>query len=255
MDIVRLARMTTEGKQVLHALISQIMSLPDAEYREFAMRVLNFGDQDYDDLPMLEHVIKLHVDDMVMIPQRIYSRWLKAAIDMDCQTRDLAAMHVVVALYPQHVDTATTWYYPEDFIGWDKACQTKCLEIVQMLLTQAGFDKLIDLRVQDDDLCFVRWLSILSRAITRKVDVHIIEAILDTGVYYRQSGLLSHFPKPYSDEQRMRLHDFFRYFDSDHEQTITQLAEEMELPDIVDLLKPSRIEENFDEIGLFAFGL
>jgi hypothetical protein len=46
MDIVRLARMMTGGKQVLHALISQIMSLPDAEYREFAMRVLNFGDQD-----------------------------------------------------------------------------------------------------------------------------------------------------------------------------------------------------------------
>jgi hypothetical protein len=53
----------------------------------------------------------------------------------------------------------------------------------------------------------------------------------------------------------MRLHDFFRYFDVDYEQTITQLAEEMELTDIVDLLKSSQIEENFDEIGLFAFGL
>jgi hypothetical protein len=117
MDIVRLARMMTGGKQVLHALISQIMSLPDAGYREFAMRVLNFRDQDYDDLPMLEHVIKLHVDNGVMIPQRIYSRWLKAAINVDCQTRDLAAIHLVAAMYPQHVNTATTWYYPEDFIG------------------------------------------------------------------------------------------------------------------------------------------
>jgi hypothetical protein len=226
MDIVRLARMTTGGKQVLHALIAQIMSLPDAEYREFAMRVLNFADQDCDDLPMLEHVIELHVDDMVMIPQRIYSRWLKAAIDMDCQTRDLAAMHVVVALYPQHVNTATTWYYPEDSIRWDKVCQTKCLEIVLMLLTQAGFDKLIDLRVQDDDLCFVRWVSVLLRAVTRNVDIYIIEAILDTGVYYHQPGLLSNFSKPYSDKQRMRLRDFFRYFNSDYKQTIIQLAEE-----------------------------
>jgi hypothetical protein len=164
-------------------------------------------------------------------------------------------MHLVAAMYPQHVNTATAWYYPENFIGWDKACQTKCLEIVQILLTQAGFDKLIDLRVQDDDLCFVRWLSLLSRAVTRKVDVHIIESIPDTGVYYHQPGLLSNFSKPYSNEQRMRLHDFFRYFDSDYEQTITQLAEEMELPDIADLLKPSRIEGSFDEIGLFAFGL
>jgi hypothetical protein len=49
MDIVRLACLTTGGKQVLHALIAQIMSLPDAGYREFAMRVLNFGDQDYED--------------------------------------------------------------------------------------------------------------------------------------------------------------------------------------------------------------
>jgi hypothetical protein len=72
----------------------------------------------------------------------------------------------------------------------------------------------------------VRWLSILSRAITRKVDVHIIEAILDTGVYYRQSGLLSNLAKAYSDKQRMRLRDFFRYFDSDYKQTIIQLAEE-----------------------------
>jgi hypothetical protein len=182
MDIVRLACLTTGGKQVLHALIAQIMSLPDAGYREFAMRVLNFGDQDYEDLPLLEHVIKLHVDNEVMIPQRIYSLWLKSAINMDCQTRDLAAMHVVVAMYPQHVNTATTWYDPEDLIGWDKACQTKCLEIVQILLTQARFDKLYDLRVQDADLCFVRWLSILSWAIIRKGDVHIIEVILDTGV-------------------------------------------------------------------------
>jgi hypothetical protein len=36
----------------------------------------------------------------------------------------------------------------------------------------------------------------------------------------------------------MRPHDFFRYFDSDYEQTITQLAEAMELPDIAGLLKP-----------------
>jgi hypothetical protein len=163
-------------------------------------------------------------------------------------------MRVVVAMYPQHVNTATTWYYPEDFIGWDEASQTKCLDIVQILLTQAGFDKLIDLRVQDDDLCFVRWLSILSRAITRKVDVHIIEVILDTGVYYRQSGLLSNLAKAYSDKQRMRLRDIFRNFDSDYKQTITKLAEETELPDIADLLTPSRIAEDFDEIGLFAFG-
>jgi hypothetical protein len=117
MDIVTLARMMTGSKQVLHALIAQIMSLPDAEYQEFAMRVLNFGNQDYDDLALLEHVIKLHFDNGVMIPQRIYSRWLKAAINVDCQTRDLATMHLVAAMYPQHVNTATTWYYPEDFIG------------------------------------------------------------------------------------------------------------------------------------------
>jgi hypothetical protein len=104
------------------------------------------------------------------------------------------------------------------------------------------------------DLCFVRWLSILSRAITRNVDIYIVEAILDTGVYYRQSGLLSNLAKAYSDKQRMRLRDIFRNFDSDYKQTITKLAEETELPDIADLLTPSRIAEDLDEIGLFAFG-
>jgi hypothetical protein len=37
----------------------------------------------------------------------------------------------------------------------------------------------------------------------------------------------------------MRPHDFLRYFDSDYEQTITQLTEAMELADIAGLLKPS----------------
>jgi hypothetical protein len=98
-------------------------------------------------------------------------------------------------------------------------------------------------------------MSVLLRTVTRNVDIYIIKAILDTGVYYHQPGLPPNFSKPYSDEQRMQLHGFFRYFDSNYEQTITQLAEEMKLPDIADLLTPSRIEEDFDETGLFAFGL
>jgi hypothetical protein len=214
-------------------------------YEQFVWKLLVELEED---VGWLEHVIKLHVDNGVMIPQRIYSRWLKAAIDMDCQTRDLAAMHVVVAMYPQHVNTARilsggtrhakryAWtlskYYSRKQDSTDLSIQgSKTTTYALCAGCQYYFGLLLAMSTSTSSKLF--WTRVYTIA---------------------RRDFFRTFRKPTLTNS---VCNFMTSFDTSIVITSKRYpaGRGMELPDIVDLLKPSQTEESFEEIGLFAFGL